>query len=141
MGRKAHGHLSQNLCKMLVANWRMLGILCFHRQKEEGETQGPNFKSSGQKCYLHLSRANKTQGESTVPPSFSSNTGMPFQIAHLPLPSCASLTISIFLFVSIDLYLFPQSNKGVITPPPPRKTGGPCRERDRYFLPSWAHVF
>lgn len=32
-------------------------------------------------------------------------------------PSCASLTISIFLFVSIDLYLFSQSNKGVITSP------------------------
>lgn len=66
------------------------------------------------------------------------DTGMPFQIAHLPLPSCASLTICIFLCVSIDLYLFPQTNKGVITSP--RETGGSCMERDRYFLPSWAHV-
>lgn len=64
-----------------------------------------------------------------------SDTGMPFQIAHVHF---LHVPLSRYVCVSIDLYLFPQTNKGVITSP--RETGGPCRERDRYFLPSWAHV-
>lgn len=98
--------------------WWQLGecwVSCVVIDKKKRERHKDRISSQVARSVTCIFLEPTRHTETTVTPLFSSDTGMPFQIAHLPLPSCASLTISISLFVSIDLYLFSQSNKGVIT--------------------------